>query len=86
MFSRAIMRMLAKRGVRMFGMISDQDEQSVLDEVLGLGIAGLGMYSQIQTGIDTGFSMRVPFPMSLVTWPFDLAEKWIEWQIQPDPV
>ena len=86
MFSRAIMRMLAKRGVRMFGMISDQDEQSVLDEVLGLGVAGLGMYSQIQTGIDTGFSMRVPFPMSLVTWPFNLAEKWIEWLIQPDPV
>jgi len=86
MFSRAIMRMLAKRGVRAFGMISDDDEQSVLDEIFGLAIAGLGMYSQIETGIDTGFSMRVPFPMSLVTWPFDLAEKWIEWQIQPDPV
>lgn len=86
MFSRACMRMLAKRGVRMFGMISDDERESALDEVLGFAIAGFGVYSQIETGIDTGFSMRVPFPMSLVTWPFDIAEKWIEWKIQPDPV
>lgn len=86
MFSRACMRMLAKRGVTAFGMISDNDEQVFIDEVFGLALAGLGMYSQIETGIETGFSMRVPFPMSLVTWPFELAEKWIEWQITPDPV
>jgi hypothetical protein len=67
-------------------MISDNDEQVFIDEVFGLALAGLGMYSQIETGIETGFSMRVPFPMSLVTWPFELAEKWIEWQITPDPV
>lgn len=85
MFSRACMRMLAKRGVRMFGAISE-DQAGPLDEVFGLGMAVLGMYSQVETGIDTGFSMSVPFPMNLVTWPFDLAEKWIEWKIQPDPV
>lgn len=85
MFSRACMRMLAKRGVRMFGLV-DEEESTFFDELLGYAVAGLGMYSQIETGIDTGFSMRVPFPMSLVTWPFDLAEKWIEWQITPDPV
>jgi hypothetical protein len=52
-------------------------ENTHLDEFLGYIIALCGLYSQI----GQGFSFEVPFPLSLVTWPFDLAERWIQWQI-----
>ena len=47
------------------------------DEFLGYMIALCGLYTQI----GQGFSFDVPFPLNLVTWPFDLAERWIQWQI-----
>lgn len=73
MFSRAVMRMLHKR----FGTSPDNVLESPIEEVFGLSIAGLGMYSQM----GNGFDFKVPYPLSLVLWPFDWAEKWIQWQI-----
>jgi hypothetical protein len=77
MFSRAMMRILSKRGFRLFGLIRENDKATPVDEVIGLMVAGLGLYSQI----GNGFDFNVPFPLSLVTWPLDWAEKWIQWQI-----
>ena len=79
MFSRAILRILHKRGVRLIG-ISDNHEETLVDEVLGLAVAGVGLYSQI----GHGFEFQVSFPLNLVTWPFDIAENWIQWQITKD--
>jgi hypothetical protein len=76
MFSRAVMRMLHKR----FGILQDDNQESPIDEVFGLAIAGLGMYSQV----GNGFDFEVPYPLSLVLWPFDWAEKWIQWRITKD--
>lgn len=81
MFSRAILRMLSKRGIKLFGLIRDDPEESPLDEIIGFLVAGLGFYTQIQAQFKSGFSFEVPFPINLVTWPFDWAEKWIQWQI-----
>jgi hypothetical protein len=76
MFSRALLRILSRR--RHIGMVLPKDhEDTVLDEIIGVMVAGVGLYSQI----GHGFAFRVPFPLSLVTWPFDLAERWIQWQI-----
>jgi hypothetical protein len=77
MFSRACIRMLRKRGVRLFGLIPENCENSFLDEVIGFTVAGFGLYSQI----GDGFDFKIPFPVNLVTWPFSLAERWIQWQI-----
>jgi hypothetical protein len=52
-------------------------ENTHLDEFLGYMIAICGLYAQM----GQGFSFQVPFPLNLVTWPFDIAERWIQWQI-----
>eukprot|EP00980_Cylindrotheca_fusiformis_P026284 scaffold15718_cov126-Cylindrotheca_fusiformis.AAC.2 len=83
MFSRAILRMASKRGIRFFGLIRqvESDIESPLEDVIGFLVAGLGFYTQIETQFKNGFTFEVPFPLSLITWPFDLAERWIQWEI-----
>lgn len=77
MCSRALFRILRRRGIRLFGLIPKEVDKSFLDDFLGFIIASFGLYSQI----GRGFSFEIPFPLNLVTWPFDLAERWIQWQI-----
>jgi hypothetical protein len=81
LFTRAIARMLSKRGIRLFGLIRDDNTSTFLDDLLGLCVAGLGFYTQFQSQWRSGFSFQVPFPFALVSWPFDWAERWIQWQI-----
>ena len=81
LFARATSRMLSKRGIRLFGLIQEDDEKTVLDEMIGFLVAGLGFYTQFEAQWRNGFSFQVPFPINLVTWPFDWAERWIQWQI-----
>jgi hypothetical protein len=85
MVARACFRMLAKNKVTVFGKVliseSAETEATMFDEVLGFLIAGIGFYTQIVTQYQNGFSFEVPFPISLVTWPFDWLEKWIQWYI-----
>jgi hypothetical protein len=77
MFARAMMRILSKQGIHIFGILREKERETPIDEVFGFIVAGLGLYSQI----GRGFDFRVPFPLSLVTWPFDWLERWIQWQI-----
>jgi hypothetical protein len=84
LFARAITRMLSKRGIRWFGLIpdvKDNHEATAFDEVIGFMLAAVGFYTQFETQWKSGFSFRVPFPLYLLTWPFDWAERWIQWQI-----
>uniref|UniRef100_A0A7S3PCK5 ABC transmembrane type-1 domain-containing protein n=1 Tax=Amphora coffeiformis TaxID=265554 RepID=A0A7S3PCK5_9STRA len=81
LFARAISRMLAKRGIRVFGLFCEDDETTMFDEIIGFLVAGLGFYTQFESQWRSGFSFKVPFPLSLITWPFDWAERWIQWQI-----
>lgn len=77
MFSRALMRMLSRRGIRLFGIINEKHEETAFDEILGLLVGGIGLYSQLKCG----FRLRMPFPLNIITLPFDWAEKWIQWKI-----
>ena len=57
---------------------------SYLDEVVGFLVAGIGFWTQIQAQYKNNFSFVVPFPLNLITWPFDLAERCIQWYITKD--
>eukprot|EP00522_Entomoneis_paludosa_P001265 CAMPEP_0172470954 /NCGR_PEP_ID=MMETSP1065-20121228/67566_1 /TAXON_ID=265537 /ORGANISM="Amphiprora paludosa, Strain CCMP125" /LENGTH=226 /DNA_ID=CAMNT_0013229035 /DNA_START=113 /DNA_END=793 /DNA_ORIENTATION=+ len=85
MFARACGRMLAKtfgKGpLQQLEESSFDDTKSAWDEVVGFAICALGFYTQFEAQWRNGFSFAVPFPLYLVTWPFDWAEKWIQWQI-----
>ena len=59
----------------MFGLIREDQESTFLDEMIGLLVAGLGFYTQFETQWRNGFSFQVPFPLSLITWPLDWAER-----------
>ncbi|GAX15175.1 hypothetical protein FisN_12Lh122 [Fistulifera solaris] len=78
LFARAISRMIWRRKSSHEG---SSHASTVFDEIIGFIVAGLGFYTQFESQWRSGFSFRVPFPISLVTWPFDLAENWIQWQI-----
>lgn len=66
---------------RMVGaVIRENHQETFLDEIIGLMVGGIGLYTQV----GHGFDFKVPFPLSLVTWPFDIAETWIQWQITKD--
>jgi len=85
LFARATLRMLHRRGFKLFGWIDETGRYSHLDEIIGFTVAGIGFYTQMQTQFANNFSFEVPFPLSLVTWPFDWAEKWIQWSITRNP-
>jgi len=75
LFARATSRMLSKRGIRLFGLIQEDHEKTVFDETIGFLVAGLGFYTQFEAQWRSGFSFNIPFPLNLVTWPFDWAER-----------
>mmetsp|Transcript_12249 Transcript_12249/g.16020 ORF Transcript_12249/g.16020 Transcript_12249/m.16020 type:complete len:440 (-) Transcript_12249:68-1387(-) len=81
LFARAIARMLARRGFTLFGLIQEDDKKTPFDEAVGFMLAALGFYTQFEGQWRNGFSFEIPFPLSLVTWPFDWTERWIQWQI-----
>lgn len=83
MFSRAIRRMIQNRGMRRLGVRqnNDDDDETLFDEFLGFIVAAAGLYVQLGDGT---FNPTVKFPFTLVTWPFHIAEHWIQWQITKD--
>ena len=81
MFARAILRMLHRRGVTVFGWIGETGAESPLDEIIGFTVGAIGFWTQIEVQYKNNFSFKVPFPLSLITWPFDWLEKYIQWVI-----
>ena len=61
--------------------IVNDEKLSVQEQIVGFAVGGLGFYTQMETQYRQQFSFVVPFPFSLLTWPFDLAERWIQWYI-----
>lgn len=53
----------------------------VSENLIGMVVGCVGFYTQIEYQYKNNFSFQIPFPISLVTWPFDFAEKWIQWHI-----
>jgi hypothetical protein len=65
--------LLSARGL-LKGPVDDK-----LIQTVGLGLAALGVLSQAAAGFS------VPFPFSLATWPLDVAEWAIRWQVAVGP-
>ncbi len=51
------------------------------EQFVGWSMAAAGLYVQI----GKGFAFVIPFPWNLITWPFEIAEHWIQWQITKRP-
>eukprot|EP00591_Stephanopyxis_turris_P003416 CAMPEP_0195516868 /NCGR_PEP_ID=MMETSP0794_2-20130614/8876_1 /TAXON_ID=515487 /ORGANISM="Stephanopyxis turris, Strain CCMP 815" /LENGTH=325 /DNA_ID=CAMNT_0040645571 /DNA_START=78 /DNA_END=1055 /DNA_ORIENTATION=- len=74
--TRSLIKICAKKGITLFGLIkSDNPDDTKLDELGAYGIAALGFYFQFTMG----FSM--PFPFNIVLMPFEMAESYIRWKI-----
>jgi hypothetical protein len=92
MCSRAVFRMIHQHGFRRWRprrphdldttttttMANNTSNFYYLDDLLGCMIASMGLYSQIGRGFRC---VEVPFPLNWITWPLDVIERWIQWQI-----
>lgn len=70
MFSRNILEYMDKMGV-----VSVRAEDSIVDEVVGYLVAGLGLYWQLSNGFS------VPFPINVLLIPASLAEWCLLWLV-----
>lgn len=77
MFSRAMMRIMFHHGVDRAG-INENHSMTLIDDGLGYTMAAAGIYVQLGDG---NFDPKVKFPFTLLTWPFEIAENWIQWKI-----
>jgi hypothetical protein len=75
MMARAIYKFCTHRGITLWGWIPEDDTKSNVDEILSYLFAGLGFYFQF-----TNYFL-LPAPLNLILWPFQLAEKYIQWTI-----
>jgi len=75
MMSRAIIRMLKKRGFSLRGLIAKDHEDSNLDEILGYILAAIGFYTQFSLNFST------PFPFNYLLFPFESMEQYIRWAV-----
>jgi hypothetical protein len=75
MMARSAYQALLIRDIRLGGLIKDNHEDSDLDEMLSYVFAGLGFSFQLWIGF------QVPFPFSILLWPFQVAEMGLRWAI-----
>jgi hypothetical protein len=75
MMSRALYQLLVSRRIRLFGLIPENHEDTLVDEALQYLFAGLGFYSQFKN------NFSLPFPLNVVLLPFQFAEYYIRWTI-----
>lgn len=70
MFSRNIMQYLTEMNIYKIN-----HEESMLDELIGYGMAALGLWFQLSMGF------AVPFPLNIVLFPFTILEYVLIWAI-----
>lgn len=70
MFSRNIMEYLS-----IMKIYEINHEESLLDEIAGYALAGLGLMFQLRTGF------ALPFPLNILLLPFSLVEWALMWAI-----
>lgn len=80
MISRAACFFLLKYKITLGGLIKEDLDQTYLDEILSYGFAAMGLIFQISLGFN------VPFPFSLILWPFEVSEWAIRWSITSNAV
>ena len=75
MMAQATYHFCLHRNIKLFGLVKESAADTVLDEGLSYVFAGLGFYAQFKSGF------KLPAPMNLLLWPFELAEYYIRWTI-----
>ncbi len=70
MFSRNILHYLSE-----MGYVKIDHEQTYIDEVVGFGVAAVGLLWQLRSG----FSL--PFPLNVLLFPFTLIEYMLIWMV-----
>ena len=80
MMARATCFFLLKYKVTLGGIIKEDLDQTYLDEILSYGFAVMGLFFQISLGFD------VPFPFSLILWPFEVSEWAMRWSITKNAI
>lgn len=73
--ARAFCLFCIQHGFDMGGFIKANHEEMILDEILSYVFAALGFYVQFS------HHFAIPFPLNVVFWPANLAEKYIRWSI-----
>eukprot|EP00546_Thalassionema_frauenfeldii_P019646 CAMPEP_0178900974 /NCGR_PEP_ID=MMETSP0786-20121207/3762_1 /TAXON_ID=186022 /ORGANISM="Thalassionema frauenfeldii, Strain CCMP 1798" /LENGTH=372 /DNA_ID=CAMNT_0020572019 /DNA_START=405 /DNA_END=1520 /DNA_ORIENTATION=+ len=73
MFSRALMRMMHKESRSQRRGVKKRANSVLLEEALGYVVAAAGIYVQLGDG---SLDPSIKFPFTLLTWPFNIAEKW----------
>jgi hypothetical protein len=92
MVARSVLKLLNRKGIYVFGDVQgrrrrrrgrgrDPDETTLFEDMVGFSVGSLGFYTQIECQMKNNFSFQVPWPLSILTFPFDMAEKWIQWYI-----
>ena len=75
MISRAAYQALAERNIKLGGFIKDSHEDTNVDEMLSYVFAAMGFFFQLAIGF------KLPFPLNLILWPFDLGEWSVRWLV-----
>jgi len=73
MCSRGLLNYLQSKDI-----ISFNDKESTLDEIVGWSMALLGFYVQMKLGFE------LPFPINIICLPFSMAESYLVWSIMSD--
>lgn len=63
------------RKITVFGLMPEDAEKSIVDEILAYTFAGMGFYVQFQSGF------RLSAPWNIIFWPLEVAEYYIRWTI-----
>lgn len=75
MISRAAYQYCLDHGIKLGGLIKDSHEDTMADEYLSYVFAGMGFFFQLMMGF------RLPFPVKLILWPFEIGEFATRWLI-----
>lgn len=75
MMARAVYQFCVHRKMSLFGMIPEDHTKSNVDEILSYIFAALGFYFQFRQ------RFSLPFPLSVVLFPFEIVEYYIKWTI-----
>lgn len=63
------------RKITIFGLIPEDADKSIVDEILAYSFAAAGFYTQFYNGFS------IPAPWNLILWPLEVAEWYIRWSI-----
>ena len=75
MMSRAVYQIMIDHKINLFGLIPDNHESSVVDEVMSYGFAALGFYTQFRS------NFSLPAPWNLLLFPVEMAEQYVRYAV-----